>query len=186
MASVTFSTLDYLSGQDLLDLMRRYAKMVKKADQAGKPLGWHQNEIAISLAFKNWSMLHKHLAPIKWTYIDHVLDLVLKKPNLGQFVEEHAVKTIDEDEGADTMKAWARSKYTPLIDFAFYDNESSNGFSWPDVDMAEELREEFNGQYPDELIESVAHALEINGGPWGLDNRYDGDDESEDVPVVMG
>lgn len=183
MATVTFSTLDYLSGPDLLDLMRRYAKMVKKTNPAGKPLGWHQNEIAISLAFKNWSMLHKHVAPIKWTYVDHVLDLVLKKPGLGQFVEDHAVKTIDEDEGTDTMKDWARAKYTPLIDFAFYDNESPNGFSWPDVDMAEELREEFSGQYPDDLIESVAHYLEINNGPWGLDNR---DDDFDAAPVVMG
>jgi hypothetical protein len=25
------------------------------------------------------------------------------------------------------MKAWARKKYTPLIEFAYYDNESTTG-----------------------------------------------------------
>lgn len=186
MAYVTFSTLDYLSGPDLLDLMRRYAKTVKKADSVGKPLGWHQNRIAISLAFKNWSQLHRHLASIKWADTDHVLELVLKKPGLGQFVEDHAVKAIDEEEGTETMKNWVRAKYTPLIDFAFYDNESSNGFSWPDVDLAVELRDEFSGKYPDDLIEQVAHKLESNEGPWGLDDREGGEDDPGEVTSVTG
>lgn len=148
MATVTFSILEYLSGLKRLDLMGQYAKKLKKADQTGKPLGWHQNNLAISLGFNNWSMLHKHLAPVKWPWQGHVLDLALKKPGLGQFIQDHALETIDEDEGTQTMKSWARGKYSRLIDFAFYDSESENGFSWPEVDMVGEVGDQFGGQYP--------------------------------------
>ena len=168
MASITFSTFDALLGPDLLDLLRRYSKAAKKADPAGKPLSLHQDQIAIRLGFKNWSMLHKHLASAKWSAVDQVKTLALQKPGLGQFIEDHAYKTIDEDEGRETMRDWARAKYTPLIDFAFYDNESPNGFSFPEVDMVIELGEEFAGQYPQELIEVVGQRLEADG-PWGLE-----------------
>jgi hypothetical protein len=97
MSSITFSTLDSLPGPDLLDLLRRYAKANKKADPVGKALSWHQDQLAISLGFKNWSMLHKHLASANWSAVDQLKTLALKKPDLGEFVEEHAYKTIDED-----------------------------------------------------------------------------------------
>ncbi len=184
MATVTFSTLEYLSGLQHLNLMRQYAKKRKKADAAGNALAWHQDQIAISLGFKNWSLLHKHLAPVKWPWQDHVLDLALKKPGLGQFIEDHAVKTIGEDEAIETMEDWARRKYTPLIEFAFYDNESENGFSWPSVEMAEELSSEFAGQYPDDLIEKVGNDLDVDEGPWGLDDRDGVDDDFDEAPEV--
>mgnify|MGYP001219770910 CR=1 FL=1 len=168
MSSITFSTLDSLPGPDLLDLLRRYAKANKKADPVGKALSWHQDQVAISLGFKNWSMLHKHLASANWSAVDQLKTLALKKPDLGEFVEEHAYKTIDEDDAAETMRQWARAKYSRLIDFAFYDNESETGFSWPAVEMVMELGEEFSGRYPQVLIEKVGWDLEVDG-PWGLE-----------------
>lgn len=166
---ISFPYLNAMSGADLLDLLRRFAKTNKKADPIGKSLSWHQDQVAISLGFKNWSLLHKHLATGDWSEVDKALTLALKKPELGEFVEVHAVRAIDEDVATDKMRDWARRKYTPLIEFAFYDNESETGFGWPAVDMAEELAEEFSGQYPDDLILKVGNELDVDEGPWGLE-----------------
>lgn len=172
MATITFSYLDNLSGSDFLDLSKRYAKTMKKADADSKPLFVHQDQIAISLGFKNWSMLHKHLGSITWSAMDKLKAQALKKRGFGEFIEDHAYRTVDEDEAADTMKQWARAKYTRLIDFAFYDNESETGFSWPDVEMVMEIGEEFAGQFPQALIENVGNELELDG-PWGLEEYGD-------------
>ena len=172
MASITFSYLDAMSSMDLLDLLRRYAKASKTSDTAGKSLSFHQDQVAISLGLKNWAMLHKHLSSARWSETNRLLTLITKKPHLGDFVATRAYRTIDEDEAADRMKRWARAKYTPLIEFAFYDNESETGFGWPDVEMVIELGEEFAGKVPQDLIERVGHELELDG-PWGLED--DGD-----------
>ncbi len=73
------------------------------------------------------------------------------------------------------MRAWVKSNFSPLIDFALYDNESPNGYAWPDVELSEELHDEFHGTYPDELIERVASELEEANGPWGRED-YGNDD----------
>ncbi|WP_432731273.1 hypothetical protein [Variovorax sp. W6] len=172
MPSITFSFLDYLSKQDFLDLAKRFAKLNRKADPDGNGLTFHQDRIAVSLGFKNWALLHKHVESASWAAWHTLRELALKKPGLGAFIEERGFRTIDEDEAVDAMRRWARSKYTPLIDFAYYDSESETGYSWPDVDMAEELSEEFAGRYPDDLIERVGNELDVDEGPWGLE-KYD-------------
>lgn len=172
MPSITFSYLDAMSSEDLLNLLRRYAKAAKKDDPACKSLSFHQDQVAISLGFNNWSMLHKHLSAAFWSETHKLLTLAMKKPGLGDFIDTHAYRTIDEDEATTRMKQWARAKYTPLIEFAFYDNESETGFSWPDVDMVIELGEEFAGKVPQDLIEKVGYELERDG-PWGLEEYGD-------------
>lgn len=166
---ITFSYLNAMSGADLLDLLRRFAKTNKKADTSGRSLSWHQDQVAVSLGFKNWSLLHKHLATSHWSRADTLLTRAMTKQALGDFIEMHAVRTIDEDLAVDDMEQWARGKYTPLIEFAFYDNESETGFSWPAVDMAEELAEEFLGRYPEDLIQKVGNDMDARFGPWGLE-----------------
>lgn len=168
MPSISFSYLDAMSSDDLFGLLRRYAKAAKKRDLSGKPLSFHQDQVAISLGFKNWSMLHKHLAPALWSETDRLLRLALKRPALRDFIQAHAYRTIDEDKAAERMRAWARAKYTPLIEFAFYDKESETGFAWPDVEMVIALGEEFAGKVPQDLIERVGNELELEG-PWGLE-----------------
>lgn len=68
------------------------------------------------------------------------------------------------------MEAWVRKYYIRLIDFAFLDNESENGYAWPSVEIEYELMAEFLKKYPEKLILIVAKNLESNGGPWGV--RY--------------
>jgi hypothetical protein len=172
MPSITFSFVDYLSKQEFFDLAKRYAKSKRKAAAAEGSLISHQDQIAVSLGFKNWALLHRYIESAEWGAWDTMRDLARAKAGLGEFIEKHAVKTIDEDEAEDAMRSWARSKYTPLIDFAFYDPESSTGYSWPDVDMAEELSAEFLGCYPDDLILRVGNELDRDEGPWGLE-KYD-------------
>jgi len=174
MSIVTFSFLGYLQGPELLALAKRFAKQRKKADSAEQSLSWHQDRIAVTLGFNNWSLLHKHLDRNPgWSEMDRIKQLALNRPGLGDCIKEHAYRTIDEDHARVVMKQWARAKYTPLIEFAFYDNESESGFSWPDVNMAEELSEEFAGRYPDDLIEEVGNSLDADEGPWGLEDYGD-------------
>lgn len=168
MPSITFSYLDAMSSEDLLYLLRRYAKAAKKGDSSSKSLSFHQDLVATSLGFKNWSMLHKHLSAAFWSETHKLLTLAMKKPDLGDFIDTRAYRTIDEDEATNRMTQWARAKYTRLIEFAFYDNESETGFSWPDVDMVTALGEEFAGKVPQDLIEKVGDKLEQDG-PWGLE-----------------
>ena len=172
MASIAFSSLKSLPGSDFLELLKRYAKSAKKADPDGKSLSWHQDAIAIGLGFKNWSMLHKHIASITWSAMLDLKDLVLMKPGLGEYIEARTSRTIDTEEATEMMKSWARRKYSRLIDFAFYDAESENGFGWPDVDMAAELQDEFGGLFPNDLIVKVGNDLDVDEGPWGLE-EYD-------------
>jgi hypothetical protein len=172
---ISFSYLDAMSGLDLLDLLRRFAKANKKVDSSGRALSWHQDQVAISLGFKNWSLLHKHLAAARWSETRRVLNQALEKPGMGEFIEVHAVRTIDEDEAIAEMRRWVRSTYTPLIDFAFYDNESETGFSWPAVELVLELSAEFSGRYPHDLIEKVGNDMELDQGPWGLEEYGEAD-----------
>ncbi len=172
MTTITFPYLDYASIPETLGLLKRFAKKNKTADPAGHALSWHQDQVAISLGFKNWSLLHKHVDGMDWGQRDHFLTQVQAKPVLGQFVKEHAVKTIVVEDAIRTMKDWARKKYTPLVEFAYLDNESANGYSWPEVDMTEELIHKFIGDFPEDLIEQVGKELDAEEGPWGLETAY--------------
>lgn len=107
-----------------------------------------------------------------WGQRDQLLTQVQAKPVLGQFVKEHGVKTIVVDDAIRTMKDWARKKYTPLVAFAYLDNESANGYSWPELDMTEELIHKFIGDFPEDLIEQVGKELDAEEGPWGLETAY--------------
>ena len=172
MTTIAFPYLDYASNPETLGLLKRFAKKNKTADPAGHSLSWHQDQVAISLGFKNWSLLHKHVDGMDWSHRDQLLTQVQAKPVIGQFVKDHAVKTIVVEDAIRTMKDWARKKYTPLVEFAYLDNESANGYSWPEVDMAEELIDKFIGDFPEDLIQQVGNELDAEEGPWGLETAY--------------
>ena len=94
---------------------------------------------------------------------------IKKHPKLGGLFSDE----IDAQAARQEMENWVRKNYSRLVDFAFFDRESENGYAWPSVELNEELQEEFSDQYPYELIEEVAIDLEMNNGPWGIENYGD-------------
>ena len=173
METITYSYLESISHGELISLLKRFAKLEKAADSAGRPLAWHQDCVSHLLGFNNWSLLHKHVDGLVGSPFDLVVRKVLDQEELGDFVSESAVRNVAVDDAVEEMKAWARKKYTPLIEFAYYDNESPTGYSWPEVDMAEELAGEFEGKFPLDLIVKVGNALDVDEGLWGLEDYGD-------------
>jgi len=173
METITFSTIEYASGEILLQYLKRVAKINKKEDSLGASLSTHQNSIAVALGYQNWSVLHKNLGGRSSYQVGGVVNRILQHKNLGRKVEIMSKRTVNVKDATQEMQDWARTKYTPLVEFAYYDSESPNGYSWPEVDMALELSEEFGGKFPDELIEQVGYDLDASEGPWGLEDYGD-------------
>jgi hypothetical protein len=172
MSSIAFSYFDTVSRDELISLLARAAKVAKRADPSGQQLAVHQNAVAQKLGYKNWSLLHKDVQGASWSNLADIRHRIRSQSELGPMLSTWTVRTIDEDDAVRAMKAWARSKYTPLVNFAFRDNESPTGYSWPSVEMEEELMDEFAGQYPDDLILKTGYELDGEEGPWGLE-KYD-------------
>jgi hypothetical protein len=170
MDTVTFSYVDYINNVDLIKLLKRFAKNAKSMGQSDQPLAQHQNQVARWLGFANWSLLYRHLDGLVGSKFQELLYRALRHQVLGDFIVDKAVRTVVVVDAVATMKAWTRETYTPLVNFAFYDSEAENGYSWPDVDLAYELEEEFGGRFPPELIQEVAIELELEDGPWGLED----------------
>jgi hypothetical protein len=150
----------------LIEALKRAAKAGKK-NHPSKRLAWFLDQIAIALGYLNWALLHKHVATISNAKFDKLKGDMLTHPKIGALLEP-SLDAFDEDAAGEEMRDWVRQHYTPLLDFAFYDSESSNGFAWPDVDLREELQDKFGGQFPDDLISAVAAKLE-EAGPWGVE-----------------
>ncbi|MBC3832407.1 hypothetical protein H8K33_12950 [Undibacterium amnicola] len=173
METITFSYVDYINNADLINLLKRFAKTAKSIDQPSQRLTHYQDQVARWLGYANWSMLHKHLDELGASKFQEVLSRVLRHEVLGDFIAEKAVRTVVVTDAVEVMTTWIRVTYTPLVNFAYYDSESETGFSLPDVDLAYELEEEFGGRFPSELIQDVAADLEVDEGPWGLEDYGD-------------
>lgn len=63
-------------------------------------------------------------------------------------------------------------KVPPLVEFAYLDKESANGYGWPEVDITEELIHKLTGDFPEDFIEQVGQELDAEEGPWGLETTY--------------
>lgn len=172
METVTFSTLDYMTGPSFVALLKRYAKDLKSQSVEEHKLAWFQDQVAHKLGYQNWSVLHKNVVQMGWYEVAGPQGIAKKAPALWALVESATSKTIIVEDAIDTMKSWARAKYTPLVEFAYRDSESPTGYAWPSVEMEEELSSEFAGQFPDDLIEEVGYQLDAEEGPWGLE-KYD-------------
>lgn len=158
--------------EEILDVLKRLAKAIKK-ENPEQPLAFYQNELAVRFGFQNWSVLHKNVASMsnvafaRFSYKANsdaeVQSILLELPGFVERAEEE-------------MREWVRRNYTPLIEFAFYDNESENGFTLPSEDLLNILQEEFDHRFPFDVIESVATELELDG-PWGDEKYWLGGDE---------
>lgn len=152
----------------LVSHLKIHAKKAKRTSKSNSPLATYQDNIAIRLGYLNWSLLHRDLGR-------------MSDDRFGALCSEAALKfdwndtslpsPLSEEAAVEEMKAWVKQHFTPLIDFAFYDSESETGFSWPDVDLSDELQNEFSDRYELSLIEKVAIELELNFGLWG--KEYD-------------
>lgn len=172
MTTLTFSSLESLDREGLVDLLKRFAKRKKQSGVPGK-LSHYQDDVARIFGYNNWSLLHKHVSRMRDSEFNAFFDQALEHSDFGPFMEACTTKSIDEADAIREMQEWARRKYSRLIDFAFYDNESETGFSWPAVEMAMELSEEFGDRFPSKLIEKVGNDLDVDEGPWGLEDYGD-------------
>lgn len=171
MTTLTFSTLEALDLDGFVDLLKRFAKQEQKAN--GGQLAHHLDAVASSFGYSNWSMLHKHTRHMNDREFNSIFDQALEHAEIGPFMEACTTKIVKEADAIREMETWARSKYSRLIDFAFYDSESRTGFAWPAVNMAEELSERFGDRYPSSLIQKVGNDLDVDDGPWGLEDYGD-------------
>ncbi len=166
-----------LDAQMFVESLKSFAKKMRK----GKGIPQHEalDEVAKLLGFHNWSMLHKFAVAADDEKLGKIILAVLTHSLLSDALGGHFLATdgmkIVRDSAVEEMIEAGRTKYTPLVDFAFYDSESESGYAWPSVEMAEELADMFSDRFPHEWIESAAQHLEEDG-PWGLED-YGRDDD---------
>lgn len=158
----------------VVSALKRYAKKAKRVGPEQK-LSRYQDQVAISLGYNNWSMLHRHVVSMSADEIATFSALVERRLGVGipaskPSTLEPAVETWDEESAREEMRSFVLERYTPLNDFAFFDAESDNGFAWPEVDLIDPLLEHFGEKYPEDLISAVAAELEVSSGPWGVED----------------
>jgi hypothetical protein len=157
---------------EFLELLKRVAKQRKK--QGGeRSLSAYQDAVATELGYPNWSVLHRNVMTMEHQRF------VEFRAHIQSYPEVQAILFTSPAflEAAEAeMKEWMRTNYTPLIEFAYYDNESENGFSLPSEDVNNLLQDEFAHRFPLDLIMGVAHELELDG-PWGDEKYWLGGDE---------
>lgn len=150
----------------LIELIKRIAKHQNKQQTSPLPLSKLLDQEAVSFGYKNWSLFHRDIGRMPDSLFA-VIDAKVKKSPGAQEIAER--KSIKQAAATEEMQSFVRLKYARLIDFAYLDSESENGYAVPSVDILDQLASEFGGSIPDELIESVAAEMEEDG-PWGVEN----------------
>lgn len=163
----------------MLDCLRRVAKTRHKVMKAGgqsSHLTEQQNYLAEVLGWENWSLLARDFErdPAKSN------GKVLATCERDRFLREALVEVIPIDDALAeaVMENWVRVELDPLVNWAYYDAESENGYAAESVELDQALGDEFGGTYPDRLIQRVAARLEREG-PWGDPDMGIDDDEQE-------
>lgn len=163
----------------LVELLKRVAKREKarlRNDELEEvQLSTLLDQIAVSLGYRNWSQFHKDAFRMPEDRFSALVARVSAFPEVQEF---ECYSALDKDAARLEMREYVEGKFTQLIEFAFYDSESENGFAWPSVDLHEELEAEFGERFPSELIAEVASDMEVNDGPWGVEDY--GDDDRDD------
>jgi len=154
----------------VLDKLKRAAKAMRKVEPS---LSQSEalDKVAVICGYNNWSLLHKDVQKKVGYELSAFHENLYGRPRLEGILPSR-FSGFDPKEAADAMKDWVETNYTRLVEFAYYDNESSNGYAWPDEDINNALQEEFGQVYPLELIEEVAANIELDG-PWGIEDYGD-------------
>lgn len=163
-----------ISAETILAKLKRVAKKLRQAN-ASLTQAKALDQVAAMLGFNNWSLVSKHVNSLAGYRLSLFHEGLYERKNLDGLLPPQ-FPDFDEDEAAEVMRTWVEGNFTRLIEFAYYDNESENGFGWPDEDISNALQEEFDGVYPLELIEKVAVDIEMDG-PWGIEDYGDDSDE---------
>lgn len=156
--------------QELIDLLKRVAKRKRRQlleERNNTPLSALHDRVATVLGYDNWSLFHKDVGRMTDAHFAQISAKVHADHAIQEFLAE---RTVDRKAATEEMREWVESHFTRLVEFAFYDPESDNGYAWPSVDLNEELQSEFGEKYPDDLINDVANELEVDEGPWGDEN----------------
>lgn len=157
----------------IIEKLKRVAKLRRRASPSmsqSKVL----DKIAVALGYNNWSLLTKHVNKMDNPQLRRFHDGLYQNPKFEDYLSP-IFPPFEREDAVEEMTTWVQRKFTPLINFAYYDNESENGFSWADEDLVDALQDEFSDRYPSALIEDVGRDLEVNHGPWGIEDY--GDDE---------
>jgi hypothetical protein len=157
----------------IIEKLKRVAKLGRRASPS---MSQSQvlDKIAVALGYNNWSLLTKHLNKMDDSQLSDFHDGLYQNPKFKEYLPP-IFPPFERADAVEEMTTWIERKFTPLIDFAYYDNESENGFSWADEDLVEALQDEFSDRYPAALIEEVGSDLEVNRGPWGIEDYGDDD-----------
>lgn len=159
---------------DFIAKLKRAAKAAKKLRYPDAQLSELHDKIAMVAGYNNWSLLHRDILRMPQKRFEELVASLSQRLEHEVSLNKRA-RSFDKDAAIKEMKAWVRGNYTPLLDFAFRDPESETGYAWPDEDINYALQEEFSDRFPEDLIEKVATDLEVNYGPWGIEDY--GDDE---------
>jgi len=131
------------------------------------------NQAAKHLGYLNWSLFHKDVDRMPSDRFELLVERLYEADDVSPYLP---IRKSDE-EAIEEMRAWVEDHYSPLQDWAFYDNESENGYAAPDVDLDSELQSEFGDRVPLHLIKKVANDMELEQGPWGDESGFYGDFE---------
>lgn len=176
--STPFQKQDQADGRDaLIELLKRVTKLEKKRlGEQGQDvaLSTLHNGLAVNLGYRNWSLFHKDVLSMPASRLRQLMARIDEAPEIQAF---KMYNSVDKVAAREEMRDYVESNFSPLSHFAFYDSESETGYAWPDVNLVEELSEEFGDRFPHAMIEEVATELELDQGPWG---REDFDDDGGD------
>lgn len=136
------------------------------------------DKVAAGLGYNNWSLLSRHLNKMSEAQLGKFHDALYEHPQFIEYLPP-IFPAFDRAAAVREMSAWVESNFTPLIEFAFYDSESENGFAARDEDLVEALQDEFSDRFPQSLIEEVGNDLELDRGPWGSEDYGYNDEERE-------
>jgi len=159
-----------VSRDQLVSILKRLARIELNSrrelniEEEPTKLSTILDEIAEGLAYKNWSLFSKDVFATSEAHFNELRSKILESPECQDFIRR---QSIDENEATLEMHGYVKRTFKPLVEFAFHDSESENGYAWPEVDLTTALEEEFGHLYPHDLIHTVAIDLEVDQGPWG-------------------
>lgn len=157
-----------------INTLKLLAKQEKKKHD-NKKLSDFQLILAQHGGFNEWSQLSEY---VHESAHEELCNLILKYKGLVDYEKTMPAASSMTDEEMEQfeqeMLDFVHQHFEPLVNFAPLDNESETGYAWPEVDLQQELQDNFDHRFPyADFIEHFATNLELSRGPWGDSKSYD-------------